>query len=469
MKINPWGAAGISLIRPRPRESSGRRGEKILLALTVILLAAWSVAVLPARGQEAPPTAASQKTEAVTGPVNYDRAVRLALSRSPYFTKSSLEIEIKRLDETDSKYDLIPPITFRTQYYVSRPSGTSNRPYSLSFTSQNYNPFESYFTLQARKVFTQISILSHMQAINDGIQKLGRMFLEMDGLKQAAAHQEDLIDLAKKNLDYFQNRVRIGTGTSLEVRVATQELEWAKAERERIASSQKRLQERIKLFIGMKPDQALDLDCKDARRQVTGGFDPAAATLEQARSHSNEIKVAELKKELQNYNIMLAKAKLLPSLFTGATTPDPLNAVQSRDMFAYIGLEVPVWDGFKRLRNISRQKTILRQFDVETNLINSDLAGKWFDVQENLRGADVARKSALAQEELARLKERQGEIRYHSGGEPLAVYLEGRKGLVEAQRNAFLKTMDYDLAVLGLRHLSGDLGASYVDESSWQQ
>jgi outer membrane protein TolC len=166
---------------------------------------------------------------------------------------------------------------------------------------------------------------------------------------------------------------------------------------------------------------------------------------------------------------MLARARLLPTLFAGATTPDPLNAVQSRDMFVYIGLEVPVWDGFKRVRNISRQKTMLRQFDVETDLKISDLAGKWFDAQENLRAADAARKSALAQEELARLKERQGDIRYRSGGEPLAVFLEGRKGLVEAQRNTFLKTLDYDLAVLGLRHLSGDLGASYVDANTWQQ
>lgn len=469
MKINPLGAAGRSLTRPRPRELSGRRGEKILLALIVILLAAWSVAVLPAWGQEAPPTAAPQETEIVTGPVNYDRAVRLALRRSPYFTQSSLEIEIKRLDESDSKFSLIPSVNFRTQYYVTRPESSSNRPYSLSFTSHDYNPFESYFTLQARKVFTQISILTHVQVINEGIQKLGRMFLEMDALKQAAARQEDLVDLAQKNLDYFQNRVRIGAGTSLEVRVAAQELAGAKAERERIASSQKRLQERMKVFIGMKPEQTLEIDCKDARRQVMGGFDPAAATLEQARNRSQEIKIAELKKELQSYNIILAKAKLLPSLFAGAITPDPLNAVQSREMFVYIGLDVPVWDGFKRLRNISRQKTILRQFDVDTDIKTSDLAGKWFDALENLRSADVARNSALAQEELARLKERQGEIRYRSGGEPLAVYLEGRKSLVEAQRNTFLKTMDYDLAVLGLRHLSGDLGASYVDANSWQQ
>jgi hypothetical protein len=86
-----------------------------------------------------------------------------------------------------------------------------------------------------------------------------------------------------------------------------------------------------------------------------------------------------------------------------------------------------------------------------------------------VRVADVSRKSARVQEELARLKERQSEIRYHSGGEPLSVYLDGRKVLVEAQKNSFLKNLDYDLAVIKLRQLSGDLDASYVDASSWQQ
>lgn len=471
MKNNLRGAAGGSLTKPRPGEKCGWPGQKLLLTLVLILMAiAWGVTAQPALGAEAPQAVPPQETEAVTGPMNYDRAVRVALRRSPFFTKSSLEIEIKRLDETDSKFDMIPPVTFRTQYYMNRPSGSDfNRPYTLSFVSSDYNPVESYFTIQAKKMFTQIAILAHMHIISEGIQRLGRMFLEMDGLNQAASRQQKFLDLARENLEYFQNRVNIGAGTSLEVRVATHEFEGAKAEKERIAASQKRLQERMKALIGLKPEQTLELDCKDARRQVMGGFDPVAASLEEARSRSYMLKIATLKKELQKFNIMMAKARLLPSVFIGATTPDPLSTTQSRELFFSVGLEVPVWDGFKRVRNISRQKTILRQYEVETDEQALDLADKWYNAQENLRAADVTRKAALAHEELARLKERQSEIRYHSGGEPLSVFLEGRKVLMEAQKNTFLKIMDYDLAVLGLRHLSGELGANYVDEKSWQQ
>jgi outer membrane protein TolC len=437
-----------------------------------MILLVLGTAINPALGEEAPSQVSPKEAEAVTGPVNYDRAVRVALSRSPYFIRSSLEIEVKRLDEKDSKFDMIPPINFRTQYYVNRPKeiDSSTQPYVLSFASSNYNPIESYFTLQVRKMLTQIAVLTHMGVISDGIQKLGRMFMEMEALNQAAAQQQELVNLARENLDFFQNRLRIGSATSLEARVAAQEVEGAKAELERITTSKKRLQERIKVFIGLKPDQPLDLDCKETRRQVAGGFDPDAASLGQARSRSYLLKIGELRKELQSLNIMMAKARLLPSFFMSATTPDPLSAgTRSRDLFFSLGLEVPVWDGFKRYRNISRQKTILRQYSLETDERSSDLADRWSDAQDNLKAAAVALKAAKTYEELALLKERQSQIRYHSGGEPLPVYLEGRKGLVEAQRNTFMKNLDYNLAVLWLRHLSGDLSANYVDAKSVQE
>lgn len=469
MKINPGGAASQSLKRQRPGKTIGRWRRKIFFVPAVMLLAtALGAAVLPAQETEATTGGGVQEAEAVAGPVNFDRAVRLAIRRSPFFTKSSLEIEVKRLDETDSKYDLLPPVTFRTQYYVNQPRDISAKAYSLNFVSSNYNPMEAYFSLQARKIISQIAILGHMQVISEGIRKLAKMFLEMEALEKAAVRQEDLINLTRQNLQFLQKRMQLGTVTSLEIKVAEQELAGAQSEKEHIAYSQKRLRDNIQNFIGLKAGQPVEFDCKDARRQVMGAFDPATAGLEQAKNHSYELKMGALKKELQQYNILLAKAKLLPSFFMGAQTPDPLSS-PSRGLFFAVGVEVPVWDGFKRLRNVSRQKTVLRQFEAETNEKGIFLSDQWQEAQENVRSADASRKSAQAQEELARLKERQADIRYNSGGEPLSVYLDGRKGLMEAQKNTFLKTLDYDLAVIKLRQLSGDLDATYVDASSWQQ
>ena len=68
-----------------------------------------------------------------SGTLNYEEAVKIALNQSPYLTKSSLEIDVKRLDETDSRYGLFPSIDFRTYYYLNRPSGINRRPLQLEF------------------------------------------------------------------------------------------------------------------------------------------------------------------------------------------------------------------------------------------------------------------------------------------------------------------------------------------------
>ena len=56
-------------------------------------------------------------------PLTFEEAVKIAITQSPALGKSSLDIDIKRLDESDSRYGMIPPLTFRTYYYVNRPPG----------------------------------------------------------------------------------------------------------------------------------------------------------------------------------------------------------------------------------------------------------------------------------------------------------------------------------------------------------
>ena len=202
---------------------------------------------------------------------------------------------------------------------------------------------------------------------------------------------------------------------------------------------------------------------------MLGSFDPAAATLEQTKTRSYELKALHLKEEMQGYNILLAKAKVFPSLFFTTQTPDPLSGNPNRGLYVGLGLEVPIWDGFKRIRNVSRQKTVLKQFSADRDLKENDLTDKWNGLQQDLQGAAGTLKLAQSQEELARLKERQSEIRYHSGTQPLPAWLGGRKASIEAQKNVASKRLEYEQIILELRQFSGDLGYSYVDQNSWKK
>jgi outer membrane protein TolC len=468
----PGDAAGRRLALNRTNGPNSRltsRGLGVILALSLLAL------ILGVLGSPEPASAAEPNPIATNlaqqGPLNFETCARLAIQQSPYLTKTSVEIDIRRMDENDSRYSMIPPVTFRSIYYVDRPNqpGLNPAPYSLNFSTDPYNPFGSYFTLQGQKIATKMAVFGHVKVITDGLERLGKMFLNLATLKRLAGLQTDLVNLSRENLTYAENRLSIGTGTSLEVRIATQELEVAKSEQGRMELSKKRTLTSLKNFLGLKPDQQVDFDLRDARRQVTGSFDPAVATLEQAKDKSYELKMLELKKELQGYMITVAKAKVFPSILFTTQTPDPLSVTNARGLYVGLGLEVPVWDGFKRIRDVSRQKAVLKQFSADKDVKEIDFTDKWNSHQEELRSAAANLKMAQSQEELMRLKERQSEIRYQSGAEPLPTWLSARKAILETQKSAAARALEYDETVLILRHFSGDLGNSYVDQNSWQK
>ncbi|MFA4903629.1 MAG: TolC family protein [Desulfobaccales bacterium] len=441
---------------------------KVCIVITVLLVAATGVITWcgPVLGAELKPD--SQVLTSLKS-LTFDDSVRIAINQSPAFTKSSVEIDIRRMDETDSRYGMVPPLTFRTLYYVNRPENTGSRPYSLSFSMDPYNPFGTYYSLQAQKLATQMAILGHLQGISKGIENLGRYYLNLDNFKRQKVYQKALISLNREILTFAENRLSIGTGTSLEAKVAQQELLLSQNELEQIDLSEKRTLAGLKLFLGLPPAAEFSPDLRDIRHQVLGNFNPATANLEQAKKSSYDIKVVDIQKKLQGYKILLAKAQVIPNLLFSTQTPDPLNATTGNGLYVAFGLEIPVWDGFKRIRNISRQKAVLKQVDAIKEEKENSLESKWLTETDVIQASSVALKIAQSREELARLKANQNEVRYQSGEVTLPVSLESRKQVIAAQKETLGANMGYDLAVLKLRELSGDLGNTYVDANSWQK
>ncbi len=441
------------------------RGLKVLLTLGMLVLM-LGICLTPR-----PSPAADLKPGAERivpqGPLDFEACMRLALRQSPYLLKSAMDIDIRRLDESDTRWAMIPPVSFQTYYYLDRPFSNS-KPYSLSFVWPSYNPFGSYFLLQAQKMITQIAIYGHMESILQGLERVGKQFLDLAALKRLAALQDDLLKVCGDNLAYAKNRLSIGTGTSLELRLAAQELEAARNEKDRLEIARKRNLSSLKTFLALKPEDPFTLDLHDAHRQVLGSFDPAAATLEQALTRSFDLKIMKLKARMQEYNITVAKTRIYPSILLSAQTPNPLYTASS-GMYVGVGLDIPLWDGLKRIHDVSRQKIILRQIDVEKDVKEGDLGDQWNALQEDLKKAAGDLKLAQSKEEVARLKERQAEIRYQSGGKTLDTWLDAQNEALEAQKAAANKALEYDEYVLNLRKISGDLGYSYVDQNSWQK
>jgi outer membrane protein TolC len=464
-KPEPGAARGFHHCFP---DSTPWRASAVVCLLITLLLAITG-GVTPALAVRAADTHADQ-TSTPGGPLTYTDSVRIAITRSPYFKKSSLEIQIKRLDESDSRFGMLPTVTFRTLYYVNYTHSTNVNPgpYSLNFISDPYNPVVSYFTLQAHKLATQVAILAHLKTISMGLERLGSSYLELEALQKLAAYQSDIVNLSREDYTYAQNRLSIGTGTSLEVKLAQQELQLAQGMRDQLAQAQKRIMMSLKNFLALKSNQEVVFDLHNTPKQVLGTFTPESSSLAQAKSRSYELKTLEIYKKLQAYNVKLAIAKIFPNLLLNIQNPDPLSNTDVSGMFVGVGLQVPVWDGLTRVRNVSRQKAILRQFGAEKETKEDDLEDKWHGTLGDIQEKDMALKVARSQEELARLKNHQDEIRYQSGEVLLPVALKSRKQVLEAKKDTVSKNLAYEKAVLHLREISGDLGETYVRADSWQ-
>jgi outer membrane protein TolC len=421
----------------------------------------------PAQGANQPPAAQIPPSGSL---LTFEDAVKIAITQSPTLTKSSIDMEIRQLDETDSRYGMVPPLTFSSVYYVNRPDGAGyGKPYSLSFTTTPYNPLGAYFTLQAQKLATQAAVFSHLSLISLGLENLGTFYLQLDALHKLAGYRKEMIKLAQEKLTYMENRVSIGTGTSLEVKVAQQELQLARGEAEGIELAIQRNLSGLRNFLGLPADYNITPGFQDSRRQVLGSFNPATSNLEEAKSRSYDLKVLDIYKKLQDYHVSLAIAKALPTFIFNTQTPDPLSVTNARGLYVGFGIQVPVWDGFTRIRNISRQKAILKQFGAKKEQKEGLIEDKWLSMQETIHEKNVALKNAQSLEELARLKAHQQEVRYQSGEAPLPIFLESRREVLKVQEEVARRGLEYDKAVLKLREASGDLGNTYVDPNSWKK
>jgi outer membrane protein TolC len=441
--------------------------------LKLIYIIAWAFMVIglttlsqPVQGAPHPPGAS---TLSPSGPLNYEEGVRIALNQSPFLTKSSLEIDLRRLDETDSRYGLFPSIDFRTYYYPNRPVNTTGPPYSLNFTTDpSYNPVASYFSLQAQKLATEAAILTHIKTISAGLERLGQLFLDLDYLKNQILIMKDQANLSREQLTYAENRFSAGTGTSLEIKEAQQGIKMEQKGLEQKAFLQKKALDNLKNFLGLDSTQEVTPDLQNTHQQVIGSFDPAAVTWEQVKSRSHDLKLIEIAIKLQVYNVKLAKAKTLPTILFTTQTPDPLSST-NHGLYAGFGLYVPLWDGFKRIRNVKRQKIILQQYDSGKSQSEKDLESRLQETQSMVKETGLALQLSQSKLELIQLKARQQETRYQSGGVSLPAVLDSRRAVLDAKESTLAAALEHDKAILALRQISGDLGQTYVNASSWQK
>lgn len=401
--------------------------------------------------------------------LKFEECVHLALKQSPYFVESAMEVQLRRIAETDSWYQLLPKFIINTGYVVTRPdSDDSSDRFGLSFSTGSYDPIAAGFSIQATKLVTEIAILAHMTSINKGLYNLGSMFLELGQLEQLLVVQDELVSLAKHEKTYLSNLLETGGTNPLEVRIAEQQVEMEVLERERVEAKRDEIQEDLKIFLGLKIEDPLKLDLADSGNQVLGYFSPNEVSVADVRANSIELKILKQRREIQEYNIKLAWAQFLPKVYFQLRTADPIDNDDADDgLYSSVGFTWTLWDWGERYRNVRRQRMTTRQGLVKENIEELDIASDWRSGLSSKRRTLASLKVARAEVELAGLRKRQGEISYQSGTHPFPVYLGQIREYFEARKIALEKELADERAMFDLRFMAGDLFNSYINAENF--
>ena len=423
------------------------------------------------------PAGSREMSSVLKQPADFGECVRLALVQSPMLVKSALEIESKRLDVQDAWASFMPTISINTTYWFSQPQnsdGTTPKPYTIGFSTDQWNPLLSGFDVTAKREMANMAILGHLKVISGGIFRLATDFLQLSAIAEQKAVVRQKMELAKSNLEYFKTRLGLGQSTQLDIRIAETKIKMAKAEEDKVESSRAMVLDDVKFIMGVPFINKIDVDVEAAKKQILGNFGVADVTDEKVRAHSFELRLSEYEKSLQKKNIGLSYVKLLPTFgFTFQTVSAFSNTStsgQNQGFYFYPGLNISMpLDYWTKGRDVARQYKKLDQVYAATKAKEFELLAS---VQKNLSDYQSTNSDFVldsSRMELAKLQDEQTEYRYKTGQADYDKFVADRVAYYEAWQKMLLAQVKRDVALLTLKNLTGDLESQYVDVTSWEK
>lgn len=379
----------------------------------------------------------------------YAAFMRQALTHSPHLSKTALQFKIRRMDEDDSRSELLPEVSLLATHYVSEGTG-------IGIAANTYRPFEAYYSLKVRQILTEIAKLQHVMVLSEAHYTVAQQYYRHEHLNKMIDIQRELIGQAQKKHAYIQNRRQAGAASELDVRIATQELTVRTAELKSLEMRNAAILETLTRFIDGDTTRPVALDTANIR-QLLAGDSPGPPEMDRMIATSPAFKIAQHREQLQQYHIRLAYAAYMPTFSMELRRPDIIDEPHNNDFVFAVGARFPIWDGGKRHRDIARQKIVMEQVETETWLQKNELIDTWHTATQELEKAAAELALSASAEELSALKLAQTQLLYEQGKLPLPSLLDDQIAHHVTRKNHLNNQLTHDLSRLLLHHLSGHL------------
>ena len=388
------------------------------------------------------------------GYFDFPTCVRYALVHSEDFLKTRLDIQFRSAELKDAHSELLPTIELITRYYLSRASGSAAL--SVSVYSSSWDPFLALLKIKSHGILVDIGKLNHYEKIADNVAKMAKVFYRIHVLEKTIRGRKQILALQQSKVNYGKSRLDQGAYDSLTLRSLQNA---ARGEQMKINGQERELREKVselKALMGYHPDFELPLDTRDAANQILNGFNGNVVTFGDVQGQNLSLRIIAKQEQVQSNRVTGAYVALVPKPLV--QIEDVHNQVDRTSGFNFaVGLNYTLWDGFRKVREIKKQKMKGEELKID----RSQMSQKLYISFKNLRGeldASGEREGFYREQaKLAELSEEKAFLSYKAGDLPYDDYITRRMERVEAEISSAGSVQGRVDALIDLATIAGGL------------
>jgi outer membrane protein TolC len=290
----------------------------------------------------------------------------------------------------------------------------------------------------------------------EAVGEMAKAFYKIDVLKKQIRLRKQMVALRQNKVAYGKSRLEQGGVDEIQVKLWTNSARATQISLKTLEADLQTETLRLKALMGYHPDYYLPLDTRNAVDQVLGGFNGRMITFSDIQAGSFHLRIAAKKEQLQSLKTEGTYAAILPRPVLLFQSASGLANVAS-GLYLAIGFNHTLWDGFRRIRDIKRQKMEMRSLNLERHELSKDLYNKYRQIMALLDIAGERESFEQEQDKLVEQNEERAASRYKSGIVPFEDYMDARIEKADADINAIRAYNDRVGALIDLATLAGGL------------
>ena len=433
-----------------------RRTPSYLLLLTVMLcLSFWHVKELTAS-----PESKLQPTS--YGYFDFPTCVRYSLVHSEALMKNRLEIQIQSADLKDAHGEIIPTFEVNTRYYLARtrnynadPSSV-NKKFATSLVMSNFNPLVALVKIKAKSIMVDTATTTHEYKITENIANMAKLFLKISIFEKSLRIDKQIAAFYRNKVQYAKNRSEQGDFEPLTLRAWNNSLRGQDIKIKTLEHALDQGIGQLKLLMGYHPDYHLPLDTRDAACQILLGFNGRVVTFADVQASNLGLKIVAKREQLQSVLVAGAYLLLLPRpVFIFQDLNNQVDSVSGTTVA--IGTDYTLWDGFRRVRDIKRQKLRAGQINIERQELSRQLYERFKTLRGDISLSEEKEGFSREQTKLAESNEERAFSQYKSGSLTYDIYLDSSIAKAQSHLNSLNTVQERVSALIDLATIAGGL------------